>query len=180
MPFGYRAASEVFVATAPSPFTPEQQTIFDAECEKIFARFPKEQRAAGLIPVMRVAQGLIGWLPEEALTYVADVVGVPQTRVREVATFYTLFHLKPVGKNHVQICTNLSCWLAGSDKLYERVKERFGTEPRQPTPDGKFSVCEVECLASCGTAPALRINDQYYENVTAEQLDSILDELERS
>lgn len=168
------------MATAPSPFSPEQQKTFDAEIEKIFARFPPENRAAALIPVMHVAQRILGWTPPESMAYVASVVGVPPARVSEVATFYTMFFLQPVGKNHVQICTNLSCWLAGADKLYERVKERLGTEAFQPTSDGKFSVCEVECLASCGTAPAMRINDQYYENVTAEQLDALLDELDRS
>lgn len=168
------------MATAPSPFNPEQQKIFDAEVEKVFSRFPPEGRAAALLPVMHVAQRLIGWTPPESMAYVAQVVGVPPARVSEVATFYGMFYLQPVGKNHVQICTNLSCWLNGADKLVERTKARFGTEEFQPTADGKFSVCEVECLASCGTAPALRINDEYYENVTAEQLDSLLDGLARS
>lgn len=168
------------MATAPSPFSPEQQKTFDSEIEVIFSRFPEESRAAALLPVMHVAQRLIGWMPENALTYVAEVVGVTQARVREVATFYTMFYLAPVGKHHVQICTSLSCWLAGTSQMFEGVKKRFGTEAFEPTADGKFSVCEVECLASCGTAPVLRINDQYYENISEEELHKVIDGLERS
>lgn len=166
--------------TAASPFTPQEQKVFDAACEKLFSRYPPDRRSAALIPLLHGVQRLHGYLREDVMDYVAGVVGVAPRRVREVATFYTMFHLKPVGKNHVQICTNLSCWLAGADKLYERVRARLKTEPFAPTPDGKFSVCEVECLAACGTAPALQINEQYYENVTPEQLDAILDGLAAS
>ncbi len=158
----------------PSPFTPEQQAKFDAEVAKITSHYPPEQRVAALIPVLHVAQRLNGWLSAQAMDYCGDVVGVPHTRVREVITFYTMFHTKPVGKTHIQICVNLSCWLLGSDKLVDTCRKKLGTRPFEPTTDGKFSWCEVECLAACGGAPAVQINDDYHEPLTVEQLEKVL------
>lgn len=158
-----------------SPFTPAEQQAFDAETAKILPRYPAERRSAALIPVLHAAQKIHGWLKPEAMEYVATVVGVPMTRVREVVTFYSMFHLKPVGKTHVGICVNLSCWLGGSDKLVEAARSRMGTAPSQPTADGKESWCEVECLAACGFAPAVMINDEYREKITPEQLVKELD-----
>jgi NADH-quinone oxidoreductase subunit E len=160
------------VSATPSPFTPDEQKRFDAEAAKIFPKYPPERRSAALIPILHLAQNLHGWLKPEAMDYCASVVGVPATRVREVVTFYTMFHLKPVGRTHVQVCVNLSCWLRGSDKLVDKCREKLGTAPFQPTADGRLSWCEVECLASCGTAPAAMINQDYFEGLT-------LDELER-
>jgi NADH:ubiquinone oxidoreductase subunit E len=88
-----------------------------------------------------------------------------------------MFRLQPVGRHHVQVCGNLSCWLAGSDQLQARLHQRFGTRPMEPTADGRFSHAEVECLASCGTAPAAVIDEVYYEGLTVERLDAILDKL---
>lgn len=153
-----------------SPFTPEQQKIFDAVSAKIFAKYPPERRSAALIPVLHLAQKLDGWLRPEAMDYVAEVVGVPGTRVREVVTFYSMFHLKPVGQRHFQVCVNLACWLRGSDKLVEACQKTIGEVQNQPTADGKLSWCEVECLAACGNAPAAMINDDYHEDFTVEQL----------
>jgi len=157
-----------------SPFTPDQQKVFDAQVGKIIARYPPERKSAALIPVLHVAQNIHGWLREDAMDYCAEVVGVPATRVREVITFYTMFHLKPVGKKHVQVCVNLSCWLMGSDKLVEHCRKNIGDEQFKPTADGAQSWCEVECLAACGGGPAAQINDDYYENLTVEQLDKVL------
>ncbi len=163
------------MSATPSPFTPDQQRLFDTAVERIVTQYPPEHRAAALIPVLHTAQRLQGWLSGQAMDYCGDVVGVPHTRVREVITFYTMFHTKPVGKTHVQICVNLSCWLLGSDKLVETCKKRMGTKPLEPTPDGKFSWCEVECLAACGGAPAVQINDEYFEPLTVEKLEQLLD-----
>lgn len=168
------------MAATASPFSPEQQSAFDAEAAKILPRYPEERRSAALIPLLMEAQRVLGgWLPPAALEHVGAVVGVPATRVREVATFYSLLHLEPVGQNHVQICTNLACWLMGSDKLVKVCKEKLGTRPYEPTADGKMSWCEVECLASCGTAPAARINEEYREGMTPEELEKELDALAR-
>lgn len=160
-------------ATA-SPFTPEQQKVFDAEVAKIFPKYPADQRAAALIPVLHVAQQLHGWLKPETLTYVAGVVGVPETRVQEVVSFYGMFNRAPLGERHFSICVNLACWLAGSDDLVNRLKERLGEAQRQPTEDGRFSWCEVECLASCGTAPVAVVNGEYRESFSLQQLDAEL------
>jgi NADH-quinone oxidoreductase E subunit len=162
------------VTAIASPFTPEQQKIFDAESAKIFPKYPADRRAAALIPVLHLAQKLHGWLKPEAMEYVGFVVGVPATRVREVVTFYTMFHLKPVGKTHVQVCVNLTCWLKGSDQLVDVCRQEIGERQFEPTADGQKSWCEVECLAACGTAPAAMINDDYHENFTVAELQSAL------
>ncbi len=161
-------------ATSPSPFTAAEQKIFDEKTAEIFPKYPSERRSAALIPVLHVAQEIHGWLKPEAMDYVAGVVGVPGTRVREVVTFYSMFHLKPVGKKHVQICVNLACWLRGSDKLVEACEKHIGPVQNQPTADGKLSWCEVECLASCTMAPGAMINDKYIEPLTVEALEAEL------
>ena len=158
-----------------SPFTAEEQKAFDARAGKILERYPEDRRSAALIPILHEAQNLHGWLKPEAMDYVAQLVGVPGTRVREVVTFYSMFHLKPVGRNHVGVCVNLACWLRGSDKLVEACRQRMGDTQQAPSADGSESWCEVECLAACGTAPALTINDRYYEGITAEELVAELD-----
>jgi len=154
-----------------------EQKVFDARVEKLAANYPPDKRAAALIPVLHAAQKLRGWLSPQTLAYVAGVVGVPPTRVQEVATFYSMFRLKPAGRHHVAVCGNLSCWLAGADKLHEHLQKRLGTRPFEPTADGLFSHAEVECLASCGTAPAVLVDERYYEGLSVEKLDAILDKL---
>ena len=157
--------------TVSSPFTAEEQKLFDARTATIFPRYPDERRSAALIPVLHIAQEIHGWLKPEAMDYVAQVVGVPATRVREVVTFYSMFHLKPVGKKHVQVCVNLACWLRGSDKLVETCRKTIGEEQFKPTADGALSWCEVECLASCTMAPAAMINERYVEPLTVPELE---------
>lgn len=163
------------MSTVASPFTAEEQKVFDAKVEEIFKLYPEEHRAATLIPVLHVAQNLHDWLKPEAMEYVAQVVGVPLARVREVVTFYTMFRLKPAGRTRVGVCVNLACWLHGSDKLVALCRERMGDTQRAPTADGAESWGEVECLASCGTAPVVLINNDYYESITPEQLTAELD-----
>ncbi len=163
-----------------SPFNPEQQARFDAELEAALARFPPERSQAALLPALHAAQRELGWLSTETLSYVATRLKLWSTRVREVAAFYTLFRLKPVGTNHLQICTNLSCALLGGEKLLEQACTRVGARPHEISADGKFSVEPVSCLASCGTAPAMQVNDRYFdEKLTPEKLDAIISELER-
>lgn len=157
-----------------SPFSNDHQKIFDERLSKILQRYPDDRKSAALIPVLHIAQELHGWLKPEAMDYVASVLGVPGTRVREVVTFYSMFHLKPVGRKHIQVCVNLACWLRGSDKLVEKCKSHIGEEQHKPTADGKLSWCEVECLASCTMAPAAMINDQYVEPLTPERLEAEL------
>jgi len=156
---------------AASLFSPDQQKAFDEKVARILPKYPADRRSAALIPVLHAAQEVLGWLKPEAMDHAAKLVGVPATRVREVVTFYSMFHLKPVGHTHVQVCVNLACWLRGSDQLVEICRRHIGEVQHQPTADGKLSWCEVECLAACTKAPAAMINDKYFEPLTPAQLE---------
>ncbi|MBF0588008.1 MAG: NADH-quinone oxidoreductase subunit NuoE [Magnetococcales bacterium] len=148
------------------------------EIEKIYARYPAAQRRSALMPILHLAQREFGgWLSQEALDFVAEFTGIAQIRVYEVATFYTMYNLEPVGKYHVQVCTNISCWLCDSDgvmaSLNGKLKQEFGTT----SDDGRFTLVEVECLGACVNAPMMQINDDYYENLTPEKVSDIIDRL---
>jgi NADH-quinone oxidoreductase subunit E len=163
---------------APSPFSPEQQKRFDAGLEKAVAKFPRERRKAALLAALHLVQDELGWLPEPAMAYVGHLLDVPPVRVREVATFYTMYRLRPVGRHHIGVCNSISCWAMGSEKVLRRCEERLGIRPGETTRDGQFSLEEVACLAACGGAPALLVNNfTYLEKVTAESLEGLLAEL---
>lgn len=163
----------------PGPFTEEQHRKLDAEIERLAAQFPLERRAAALIPALTFAQEMLGWLPPDALEEVAKKVGVSRMRALEVGTFYTMLHLEKPGQSHVVVCNSISCFLNGSEKLLHRCREKLGPA-HTPTADGKISWSEGECLASCGTAPALQVNEEpYRESVTVEKLDALIEELKR-
>ncbi|MGM0574723.1 MAG: NADH-quinone oxidoreductase subunit NuoE [Myxococcota bacterium] len=147
----------------------------DREIDEILGRYP--QRMASLIPVLYVAQREFGYLTREVLELVANRLGVPAAKVLNTATFYTMLHKKPVGQWHLQVCKTLSCYLRGSDGIVERVEKKLGIRPGESTPDKKFTLETVECLAACGTAPVMRVNDVYHEGLTPEKLDALLDEL---
>lgn len=154
-------------------FSPETLQEF----EKIRARYPV-QRAA-LLPTLWLAQREFGYLSQEVMAYVADLLGLHPSFVASVASFYTMFYKRPMGKYHVQVCTNLSCTLVGAEKILACIQKHLGIQPGETTPDGKFSLDEVECLGSCGTAPMMQINDDYWENLTPESTIEILDRLAR-
>lgn len=109
------------------------------------------------------------------MTYVAERLELHAAEVMNTATFYTLFHREPVGQFHIQVCTNLSCWLRGSDDIVNTCKEKLGIGFGETTADGKFTLDHVECLASCGTAPMMQVNDDYHENLSCEQVASMID-----
>ena len=163
-------------ATA-SPFSPDEQKTFDARTSAIFAKYPPERRSAALIPVLHVAQEIRGWLPPEILSYVATVVAVPPSRVAEVTTFYTMLHLKPVGKTHVQVCVNLSCWLRGSDAVMAACKKHIHAHAETVSDDGKLSWMEVECLGACVNAPAVQIGDDFYEDLDGARMEGMINDL---
>ncbi len=140
-------------------------------------KYPEGRQASAIIPLLwRAQEQSGGWLPEPAIRHVADHLGMPHIRALEVATFYTMFNLAPVGKFHVQMCGTTPCLLRGAGKLLELCHERIG-EQLHVTADGKFSWIEVECLGACVNAPMAQINYDYYEDLTAESLDRILDDL---
>lgn len=146
-----------------------------AEFERIVSRYPS--REAAILPALHLAQREFGYISDEAIEYIAGLIGVSAARIEGVATFYTMYNRKPVGRYHVQICRNISCSLMGAEHLIERAARKLGIRPGQTTPDGKFTLSTVECLGSCGTAPVMQVNDDYYENLTEESLDAILDGL---
>jgi NADH-quinone oxidoreductase E subunit len=124
-----------------------------------------------------MAQKKWGWLSPNVMRYVGQVMELPYAHVYGVASFYTMYFKKPMGKHHVQVCTNVSCMLLGGEKIYDHVSKRYGIGHNQRTADGLVSLEEVECMGACGGAPMIAINEDYHENITIEQLDRLLDNL---
>ena len=145
----------------------------ESEFRKTIARYPN--KAAATLPVLWIAQRQWGWLPPDVLDYVAERLELPSARVIGVASFYTMFKLQPTGKYHVQVCRNLSCAMFGAERTIERICKKLGTKLGDTTKDGMFTVDHVECLAACGIAPAVQINEDYFGNMTGEKLDQLLE-----
>ncbi|MCM2278036.1 MAG: NAD(P)H-dependent oxidoreductase subunit E [Oligoflexia bacterium] len=151
------------------------QKFYD-RMNKLEPRYP--DKVALLLPALHAAQEEFGWLPPEVMEEVGAFIGIHPAQVREVASFYTMYNLKPVGKYHLKICTNVACCLRGADELVHHVEKKYGIRCGETTPDRKLTLNEEECLGACGTAPAMMLNDDYHENLTAEGLDKILERLE--
>ena len=153
---------------------------FSRQAEKEFketlACYP--QKEAALLPVLHLAQREFGVLSDEVLEYVAGLMALPSSRTKSVVSFYTLFNTKEVGRYIIRVCHTLSCALNGAEEVIEHIKKRLHIEVGQTTDDKKFTLLECECLGSCNTAPVMHINDRYYENLTLEKIDQILDSLE--
>jgi NADH dehydrogenase (ubiquinone) flavoprotein 2 len=149
-----------------------------ARAKAIIARYPPGRQASAVLPLLDLAQRQSGgWLPRAAMDSVAEFLGMPKIRVYEVATFYTMFNLKPIGRHHVQVCTNLSCWLRGSDDILAACRRTLGVDVGQTTQDDRFTLSEVECLCACVNAPIVQIDDDYYEDLSPENIAWILEEL---
>lgn len=142
------------------------------EADEILKRYPSKR--AAILPVLWLVQEQEGYVPAGAVEFVARFLDITATEVWGVVTFYTMFNRKPIGRHHIQICTNLCCRLKGADWLLEYVKEKLGINVGQTTPDKKFQLSTVECLGSCGTAPMMQIDNDYYENLDAEKVDKII------
>lgn len=140
------------------------------------ALYPDAKSA--VMTALYIAQEELGTINDQAINWVADRIGMAPVHVMEVATFYTMYYKKPVGKYHVQVCRTLSCALCGSKKITEHLHKRLGLLPGEVSADGKWSYEEVECLGSCGTAPMCEINDCFFENLTPEKLEVILKRIE--
>ena len=138
-------------------------------------RYPNSQAAC--IPVLHVCQEQNGWISEEVMQFVADRLSLSTAHVKGVVTFYTLFNKEPVGKHQVWVCRTLSCALRGSDNILHHCEKRLGIAPGETTKDGKVTLRTAECLASCGTAPMMQVDKDYYENLTTAEVDRILDRL---
>ncbi|HVT53056.1 MAG TPA: NADH-quinone oxidoreductase subunit NuoE [Dongiaceae bacterium] len=148
-----------------------------AEAKKHIAKYPPGRQASAVMPLLWLAQYQEGWVSRAAMDVVAGMLDMAPIRVYEVATFYTMYNLKPVGKHLVQICRTTPCWLRGSDALTEHCKKKLGIGLKETTADGKFTIMEVECLGACVNAPMVQINDDFYEDLTPETLGKVLDEL---
>jgi NADH-quinone oxidoreductase subunit E len=152
------------------------------EAERIIARYPKGREASAIMPLLWLAQYQmreqtgIAWLPRPVIEYVAAEIGMPKIRAMEVATFYTMFNLKPVGRFHVQVCGTTPCWLSGSDEIFRACHDR-GLRKGEVTNGGLFTLSEVECLGACANAPMVQVNDDNYEDLTYESMCAILDDL---
>jgi NADH-quinone oxidoreductase subunit E len=139
-------------------------------------KYPQGRQASAVIPLLWLAQKQEGWVSEPAMRFIADQLGMAYIRVYEVATFYTMFHLAPVGRHHLQLCGTTPCMLRGSEDLKEVCKRRIG-EKHQVTPDGLFSWEEMECLGACVNAPVVAIHDLYHEDLTPSALEALIDDL---
>jgi len=143
--------------------------------EAIRSHYPESK--AALLPALWIAQEQEGWISTDMMRYLGDLLGVSYAHVMGVVTFYTMFIDKPQGKYHIEVCTNVSCLLRGSDKIVDAVHKCTGAKPGQTSADGKFTVSEVECMGACGGAPMIAIGEEYYERLSAEKLEEILNTL---
>ena len=156
---------------APFAFNPENLK----QAEAVIAKYPAGRQASAVMPLLDLAQRQSGgWLPQAAMDYVAGYLKMPPMRVYEVASFYTMYNSKPVGKHHVQVCTNLPCWLRGSDVVVEACRRTLGIGFGETTADGQFTLSEVECLGACVNAPMMQIGDDYYEDLDPDTARAVL------
>jgi NADH-quinone oxidoreductase subunit E len=164
------------VESAGFAFTPENLE----RAKRFIAKYPPGRQSSAVLPLLDLAQRQNGgWLPRAAIDHVADLLEMAPIRVYEVATFYTMLNLQPVGRYHVQVCRTTPCWLRGADQLTEACRRKLGIGLKGRTTDGKFSLVEVECLGACVNAPVVQINDDFYEDLDPRKLEAILDALAR-
>jgi NADH-quinone oxidoreductase subunit E len=142
-------------------------------------KYPADQRRSAVIPALHIAQDQnAGFLTTELMNEVADYLGIPKVAVYEVATFYSMYELNPIGRHKISVCTNISCMLANSDEIVRRLKERLDINFGETTKDGRCTLKEVECLGACVNAPVMLVDKTYHEHLTPEKVDHILEELE--
>ena len=149
------------------------------EIDKWIAKYPQNQKQSAVMATLRILQDQNGgYLTNDLIEAAAEYLDMPTIAVYEVATFYSMYELKPVGRHKISICTNISCMLCGSDSIVDHLQKRLGIKLGETTADGRFTLKEVECLGACVNAPMLQIGHQYYENLTPEKLDQIIDGLD--
>jgi NADH-quinone oxidoreductase subunit E len=149
-----------------------------AKIDKELAKYPSDRRQSAVMSALRIAQDELGWLSKDTIAYVAEYLGIPAIAALEVATFYNMYELEPVGEHKITVCTNISCMLRGSDEIVEHLEQRLGIGFNETTPDGKFTLKEGECMGCCGGAPLFHINNKRMcEYLTPEKVDEILEGL---
>ncbi|PWU02622.1 MAG: NAD(P)H-dependent oxidoreductase subunit E [Bacteroidetes bacterium] len=144
--------------------------------QEIIARYPEGKQKSALIPVLHLAQEEFGWLSSETMDYVASLLKLEPIEVYEVATFYSMYNLKPVGRYMFEVCQTGPCMLRGSDNIIEYIGQKLGIKPGETTADGLFTLKTVECLGACGYAPMMQMGKFYREHLTKEKVDAIIDE----
>jgi len=145
------------------------------EVEDAIARYPVKRSA--VLPVLWIAQREWGWISSPALQLVAESIGLAEAEVFGIATFYTMFNLKPIGRHHLQVCMTLSCSLMGADRLFKHLEQKLGIGHGDTTPDGRYTLRRVECLAACGGGPCMQVGFDYHENLTEDAVDALLEKL---
>jgi NADH-quinone oxidoreductase E subunit len=160
--------SQLISTGRPFQFDAERDAMF----ERLIVRYPT--RESMILPSLWLVQEQEGWVSQEAIAYIADRIGTFASKVYEAATFYTMYHLRPMGKNHICICRTLSCWLRGKQEIVDYLRTEIGIAPGQISEDGRYSLEEVECLGHCGTAPVVQINGLFYENMDVDKLKGLL------
>ena len=156
-------------------FTPERL----AQVQQMIGNYPEGKQKSALLPVLHVAQEQFGWLSEGVMDYVGTLLDISPVEVYEVATFYTMYHLQPVGNHVIEYCRTGPCCLMGGEDVYAHLKNKLGIETGETTSDGKFTLKEVECLAACGWGPVFQIREKYYMNLTNEKVDEIVADLSK-
>ena len=157
-------------------FSPEAQK----QVQEILNQYPADKSKSALLPLLHLAQAEFdGWLSVPVMDYVASILNIKPIAVYEVASFYTMFNLQPVGKYLIEVCQTSSCWMNGSEDIVRYLERKIQAETGEISVDGMFQVKTVECLGSCGTAPMFQIGDTFYENLTFEKIDTILDDLRK-
>ena len=156
-------------------FTPERL----AKSKEIIARYPEGKQKSALLPLLHLLQEQEGWTSPEGMDYVAHMLDIQPIEVYEVASFYTMYHLNPVGKHVIEYCRTGPCCLMGGEEVYTHLKQRLGIDTGQTTVDGQFTLKEVECLAACGMGPVFQVREKYYMHLTNERVDEIIDELSK-
>jgi NADH-quinone oxidoreductase E subunit len=156
-----------------------------AQAQEIIARYPAGRQQSAVMPLLMLAQQQHdNWLPTAAMDYIANMLGMAPIRVYEVASFYTMYNLQPMGKHHLQVCTTTPCWLRGSDQVMHAWEKKLGIKHGETTADGQFTLTEVECLGACVNAPMMQVttaggDDVYFEDLTPEITERLLDDLKR-
>ena len=156
--------------------SPEFSAEMEKKIEEIVSRYPKKE--AALLPVLHIVQKEFGRISPDEERRVARILGIKPIKVREVTTFYTMFFRQPIGKYHIQVCSNLSCSLLGAERIIDALQEKLGIHPGETTPDRKFTFSTVECLGACEQAPCMMVNYDYYGNLDKDKVIKIIESLE--
>lgn len=156
-------------------FTPDRLT----RAKEIIDWYPEGKQKSALLPLLHLLQEQEGWTSPEGMDYIARMLNIQPIEVYEVASFYTMYHLNPVGKHVIEYCRTGPCCLMGGEEVYAHLKQRLGVDTGQTTVDGQFTLKEVECLAACGMGPVFQIREKYYMHLTNEKVDEIIDELSK-